>query len=34
MNPLAEELNKKIKETNPYVYEMLSDVGKKLFFPR
>ncbi|MBW1720878.1 MAG: aminotransferase class I/II-fold pyridoxal phosphate-dependent enzyme [Deltaproteobacteria bacterium] len=34
MNPLAQELNKIIQETNPYIYEMLSDVGKNLFFPK
>ncbi len=34
MNPLAEELNRKILELNPYVYEMLSEVGKRLFFPK
>ena len=34
MNPLARELNKIIKEENVYIYEMLSDVGKNLFFPK
>ena len=34
MNPLAKELNDVILEVNPYVYEMLSEVGKKLFFPK
>ncbi len=34
MNPLAKELNEIILETNPYIYEMLSKVGKKLFFPK
>ena len=34
MNPLAKELNNIITEINPYVYEMLSEVGKKLFFPK
>ncbi len=34
MNPIAQDLNKIIKEANIHVYEMLSDVGKKLFFPK
>lgn len=34
MNPIAEELNKTIKQGNPQVYEMLSNVGKHLFFPK
>ncbi len=34
MNPIAQELNKTIKESNPYIFEMLSDMGKALFFPK
>ena len=34
MNPIAEELNKIISTSNPYVFEMLSDMGKSLFFPK
>ena len=34
MNPIAVQLNKVIEEANPYVLEMLSEVGKKLFFPK
>lgn len=34
MNPLAKELNDQIVEQNPYVLEMLSDLGKNLFFPK
>ena len=34
MNPLAEQLNQTIKAAAPHVYDMLSDVGKKLFFPK
>ena len=34
MNPLAIELNDVIKEENIHVYEMLSEVGKNLFFPK
>ena len=34
MNPLAEQLNQTIKSAAPHVYDMLSDVGRKLFFPK
>ncbi|MBW2609606.1 MAG: aminotransferase class I/II-fold pyridoxal phosphate-dependent enzyme [Deltaproteobacteria bacterium] len=34
MNPLALELNEVIQKANPHIYEMLSIVGKNLFFPR
>ncbi|MDZ7695417.1 MAG: aminotransferase class I/II-fold pyridoxal phosphate-dependent enzyme [Deltaproteobacteria bacterium] len=34
MNPIAEELNAAIQKGNPLVYDMLSDVGKNLFFPK
>jgi len=34
MNPIAKELNEIIKEANIHIYEMLSDVGKNLFFPK
>jgi aspartate/methionine/tyrosine aminotransferase len=34
MNPLAEQLNQTIKSAAPHVYDMLSDVGKQLFFPK
>lgn len=34
MNPLAQELNDIIIDINPYIYRMLSDVGKNLFFPK
>jgi aspartate/methionine/tyrosine aminotransferase len=34
MNPLAEQLNQTIKAAAPHVYDMLSEVGKKLFFPK
>ena len=33
MNPLAEQLNQTIKAANPHIYDMLSDIGKRLFFP-
>ncbi len=34
MNPLAKELNEKIEKSNPYLMEMLSNIGKNLFFPK
>jgi len=34
INPLAVELNKNIGDYNPYILEMLSMLGKKLFFPK
>ncbi|NVM29741.1 MAG: aminotransferase class I/II-fold pyridoxal phosphate-dependent enzyme [Candidatus Helarchaeota archaeon] len=34
MHPLAEELNEIIKKGNIHIYEMLSDLGKKLYFPK
>jgi len=35
MNPIAQSLNQVIEKGNPYLMEMLSDVGKnqKSFFP-
>jgi len=34
MNPLAVELNQILQNENPHLYEMLSQVGKQLFFPK
>ena len=34
MNPLAQELNDQLKKENGFVYEMLSQRGKELFFPK
>jgi len=34
MNPQAEELNRIIREKNPVVFEMLSERGKNIFFPK
>ncbi|MDP2645171.1 MAG: aminotransferase class I/II-fold pyridoxal phosphate-dependent enzyme [Desulfobacterales bacterium] len=34
MNPLAKELNQVIEKGNPHVLEMLSGMGKNLYFPR
>ena len=34
MNPIAVELNDKINAANPAVFEMLSELGKELYFPK
>ena len=34
MNPIAKELNDIILDANPHIYDMLSRVGKELYFPR
>ena len=34
MNPLAGELNDTIKKENRYVFEMLSTLGKEMYFPK
>ncbi|MBW2569679.1 MAG: aminotransferase class I/II-fold pyridoxal phosphate-dependent enzyme [Deltaproteobacteria bacterium] len=34
MNPIAKQLNNTIETGNPFLMEMLSDIGKKLFFPK
>ena len=34
MNPIAQKLNQTINDSNPHVFEMLSDLGKALFFPK
>ena len=34
MNPIAQHLNQTIETGNPHVLEMLSDIGKALFFPK
>jgi len=34
MNPIAVELNDIIEKGNPHLIDMLSETGKKLFFPR
>jgi aspartate/methionine/tyrosine aminotransferase len=34
MNPQAEELNRQIQTANPNVFELLSEKGKNIFFPR
>jgi aspartate/methionine/tyrosine aminotransferase len=34
MNPLAQELNDQLTQHSPHVLEMLSNLGKNLFFPK
>lgn len=34
MNPLAEQLNENVKSGNVHVYEMLSTLGKEIYFPK
>ena len=34
MHPIAEGLNQTILSGNPYIFEMLSEVGKNLYFPK
>ena len=34
MNPIANELNRLIGQENPHIMEMLSSVGKHLFYPK
>jgi len=34
MNPIAEELNRAIEGDNPHILDMLSDVGRNLYFPK
>ena len=34
VRPLAAELNETLREENPALYEMLSDLGRRLYFPK
>ena len=34
MNPIAQELNAVVKAGNPHLFNMLSEIGKELFFPK
>lgn len=34
LHSLAKELNEKIQSENPFVFEMLSDLGKALYYPK
>lgn len=34
MHEIAQKLNEQIREANPYIYELLSDLGKELYYPK
>lgn len=34
MHDIARELNEQIKNENPHVYELLSDLGRNLYYPK
>lgn len=34
MNPLAEQMNHSLKSSNIHVYDMLSTIGKEIYFPK
>lgn len=34
MNPLAQQLNETLQKENPHVYDMLSGLGKDIYFPK
>jgi aspartate/methionine/tyrosine aminotransferase len=34
MNPLAQQLNDTIAKDNPHLYDMLSNLGKQIYFPK
>ncbi|WP_106766844.1 aminotransferase class I/II-fold pyridoxal phosphate-dependent enzyme [Paenibacillus faecalis] len=34
MNSMAEQLNENIKKGNPHVYDMLSNLGREIYFPK
>lgn len=34
MNPLVRQLNETLQRENPHVFEMLSELGKQLYFPK
>ncbi len=34
LNEIAQELNKQIESENPHIYELLSNLGKRLYFPK
>lgn len=33
-SPLAENLNNELQQAHPKVYEMLSNLGKEIFYPK
>jgi aspartate/methionine/tyrosine aminotransferase len=34
MNPLAKQLNETLERENPHIYQMLSTLGKEIYFPK
>ncbi|MDP4158747.1 MAG: aminotransferase class I/II-fold pyridoxal phosphate-dependent enzyme [Bacillota bacterium] len=34
MNEIAQDLNRQIQQENPHVYELLSELGKNLYYPK
>ena len=34
MNEIAQDLNRQIQQKNPYIYELLSQLGRDLYFPK
>lgn len=34
MNPLVQQLNETLQRENPHVYDMLSELGKQIYFPK
>lgn len=34
MHPLAQQLNETIQQENPHIFDMLSDLGKMIYFPK
>ncbi|AET66433.1 aspartate/tyrosine/aromatic aminotransferase [Desulfosporosinus orientis DSM 765] len=34
MNEIAQDLNQKIQQENPYVFDLLSSLGKELYYPK
>ena len=34
MNPLAQNLNEQLNNSNPEILHMLSDLGQKMFYPK
>ncbi len=34
MNPIAQELNQIIRKENPFLFEMMSNIGKNLYWPK
>ncbi|TGE33643.1 aminotransferase class I/II-fold pyridoxal phosphate-dependent enzyme [Desulfosporosinus sp. Sb-LF] len=34
MNEIAQDLNRQIQQENPHIYDLLSDLGKNLYYPK